>query len=128
MTTQNKLVTGLLRTMSVFAIATGVVDVCLGASAIRDERSLPVAAPTTALVDSQLRYLGSSWAGYGAVLWWVTNDLAGRRRPLAILGAAMFLGGVGRFASFLTHGFSASWVQVAMWVELLGPGLVYLLM
>lgn len=67
------------------------------------------------------------WAGYGVMLWWTSNDLETRRMPLGLLGGIIFVGGLGRLLSGLSHGFSATWVQVATVAELLGPLAVYLL-
>ena len=116
-----------LKVCSAFAITTGSLDAGLGIRMLGKESDFPTASPTTAFADSQFRFLGAMWAGYGVLLWWTSNDLQGRQIPLGLLGGVMLAGGVGRALSALKYGFSAPWVQVAMWVELLGPGVIYLL-
>ena len=86
---------------------------------IGKESDIPFSAPATAVVDSQLRFLGSVWTGYGVILWWASDDLRGRQVHLALFGGTMVVGGVERMMSAYQHGFGAVWVQGAMWVELM---------
>ncbi|KAK3067283.1 hypothetical protein LTR53_015936 [Teratosphaeriaceae sp. CCFEE 6253] len=120
-------VAGTLKAFSLFAIATGTLDILLGTAMAGTPAESPATSPTMRLIDSQLRFLGAMWAGYGLMLWWITDDLPGRRTPLALLSGVMVAGGVGRAISGARYGFSATWVAVAMWVELLGPAGLYLL-
>lgn len=104
------------------------MDVCLGIGMINSiSGPLPTGSPAIALVDSQIRFLGAMWAGYGVMLWWTSCDLQTRRTPQGLLAGIMFVGGLGRLASGLSHGFSVAWVQVTMLAELLGPVAIYLL-
>ena len=112
---------------AIFAVATGILDVCLGISTVSSASDFPVGSTAAARVDSQFRFLGSTWAGYGLMLWWASNDLRSRQVPFAILGAIIVAGGVGRVLSARRYGFGARWMQVAMWAELLGPGVFYML-
>ncbi|CAI7617785.1 unnamed protein product [Penicillium manginii] len=115
-----------LKACSIFAMITGTMDVCLGIGMIDSTLGpIPTGSVAMALVDSQIRFLGAMWAGYGVMLWWTSSDLETRRTPLGLLAGIMFVGGLGRLASGLRHGFSESWVQVAMLTELLGPVAMY---
>lgn len=121
-------VSKVLKVSSVFAIATGLLDACLGTSMIPGlSGALATRSPVTALVDSQLRFLGTMWAGYGVMLWWASNDLHTRKVPLGLLGIVMFSGGIGRLLSCLKHGLGAPWVKVAIGIELVGPVALYIL-
>ena len=60
------------------------------------------------------------------MLWWTSNDLRTRQAPLALLGGICFVAGLGRLASSIKFGFGATWIRVAMWAELLGPGVIYM--
>ncbi|KAM5355175.1 hypothetical protein ACJ41O_001821 [Fusarium nematophilum] len=118
-----------LKGISIFSIVTGSLDVLLGTRLIvpAPDQQLPFDPPALALVDSQLRFLGAMWAGYGTLLWWASNDVRARRVPLALLGVAMLAGGVGRLASGLSYGWSAPLkVATAAELVLLGPGMIYL--
>ncbi|GAM86221.1 hypothetical protein ANO11243_042330 [Dothideomycetidae sp. 11243] len=100
----------------------GTLDVCLGIEMLGGTAQFPAASPVTAITDSQVRFLGSAWAGWGVMLWWASNDVRGRQTPLALLGGVIFAGGIGRALSARRFGFGAQWIPVVMWVELLGPG------
>ena len=116
----------ILKACSLFSIITGSMDVCRGIDMMNSiSGPIPIRSPAIALVDSQIRFLGAMWAGYGMMLWWTSNDLKTRRIPLGLLGGIMFLGGLGRLLSGLSHGFSATWVQVATAAELFGPVAMY---
>jgi len=128
-----------LKAVTILALVTGSLDLVLGVDVIALLGSLPgshdvnnlsplnaqVPASTVALIDTQLRFLGAAWLAYGVLLWWASNDIRTRRVPLAILLAGIFVGGIGRMASWCTHGFGGSWVPIAMWVELIAPGLLW---
>ena len=103
------------------------MDTILGTEMLGGAAVLPAGLPSTAIADSQIRFFGSVWAGYGVMLWWTSNDLRTRQVPLVLLGGVCFVAGLGRMLSSFKHGFGATWVKVAMWAELLGPGVVYLL-
>ena len=124
----SQLLSGGLKVFALFSMFTGTVDVVLGHKMLipASERSL-LPRSTLAVLDNQLRFLGTMWAGYGSILWWTTNDLTSRQIPLSLLGLFMFLAGVGRLTSGLTYGWGASWTKIAAGVELVGPPLIYLL-
>lgn len=117
-----------LKVGSAFAIATGTMDVLLGARTLENTSGVPFPINTVAavLADSQLRFLGGIWAGYGMMLWWASNDLRTRRVPLAILGGVMMFGGIGRSISGALYGFSSSLIVGFTAIELLVPPAVWL--
>lgn len=82
-------------------------------------------SPTTAVADSQIRFFGSAWAGYGVLLWWASDDLRSRQTPLALLGGVSLAAGIGRMVSSMKFGFGAEWTKIAMWAEFIGPVGVY---
>ncbi|RGP72400.1 hypothetical protein FLONG3_6796 [Fusarium longipes] len=116
-----------LKVFSIFSMATGTADIIAGHKLLipQSERSL-LPKSTLSTVDNQLRFLGAAWGGYGAMLWWASNDLQARQAPLAILGAVMFIAGIGRTASGLSLGWGAPGLKVAAAVELIIPPLIYL--
>ena len=79
---------------------------------------------SSALADSQIRYLGGILASSGAVIWWASNDVSHRRVPLASIGLGIFAGGVGRWVAGVKHGFGPK-MKVVMWAELVAPVVVY---
>lgn len=102
----------LLKAASIFAMSTGALDIMLGINSIQAFNSqaapLPSTLPIYAVADSQFRYLGSAWAAFGMVLWWVSGDVRARRTPLRLLMAGMAAGGLGRVLSALKYGIAAS--------------------
>ena len=114
-----------LKVCSAFAVLTGSLDICLGTAMLGGDAVFAPGSPQTAIADSQIRFFGSVWAGYGIMLWWTSDDLKSRRTPLALLGGICLLAGIGRLVSGLKVGFGAEWTRIAMWAELLGPPLVY---
>ena len=116
-----------LKAFSIFSMATGTADVIGGHKLLipASERAL-LPKPTLSVVDNQLRFLGATWGGYGAMLWWISNDLQTRQTPLAILGVVAFLAGIGRSLSGLSVGWGAGWLKVAAGIELVVPPLIYL--
>ena len=125
MGSQVQLLSRTLKVCSAFAVLTGSLDLCLGTSMLGGSQVFTPGLSTTAIADSQIRFFGSAWAGYGVMLWWTSNDLSTRQTPLALLGGICFVAGLGRLVSSFKHGFGATWVRVAMWAELLGPGVIY---
>lgn len=119
------LVSRTLKVCSFFAVLTGSLDICLGTTMLGGDAVFAPSSPQTAIADSQIRFFGSVWAGYGAMLWWTSNDLRARQTPLALLGGISLLAGVGRFVSSMKFGFGAEWTRIAMLAELLGPPLIY---
>ncbi|KAL6912695.1 hypothetical protein FSHL1_010378 [Fusarium sambucinum] len=116
-----------LKAFSIFSMATGTADVIAGHKLLipPSERAL-LPKSTLSVVDNQLRFLGAMWGGYGAILWWVSNDLQERQAPLAVLGAVAFIAGIGRTVSGLSLGWGAPWLKVAAGIELVVPPLIYL--
>ncbi|OWT42582.1 hypothetical protein VFPPC_18273 [Pochonia chlamydosporia 170] len=118
----------LLKVGALFAITTGSADILFGLKPFTyTSGPLSVNPSVYAVIDNQVRFFGAVWAGYGAILWWTANDLKTRRTPLGILCGIMIVGGIGRLASALTHGFGATWTAVATFLELFGPPALYLL-
>jgi hypothetical protein len=116
-----------LKAFSIFSMATGTADVIGGHKLLipASERAL-LPKTTLSLLDNQLRFLGATWGGYGAILWWISNDLQTRQTPLAILGVVAFLAGIGRSISGVSLGWGATWLKVAAGIELVVPPLIYL--
>ena len=127
MASQSPVLSRTLKVCSAFAVLTGCLDLCFGTSMLGGSGVFTPGASTTAIADSQIRFFGSTWAGYGVMLWWSSNDLSTRQVPLALLGGICFVAGLGRLASSIKFGFGATWIRVAMWAELLGPGVVYMI-
>ena len=115
-----------LRVFAAFAIVTGALDLSFGSALLAHSGARLGDAATDPLLDSQMRYLGATWAGFGGVLWWAAGDLVSRGTVLKILAAAVFAGGLGRLASEMVMGPSGVLVKGFIALELLGPPVVLL--
>ncbi len=111
-----------LRVFAVFALLTGGLDSALGAKLLLSSGAeLPQSAAADPLLNSQIRYWGAVWCGFGAVLWWTTRDLRERIALLQILMATVFLGGMGRLLSAFQCGTGPPVLIAFIVIELLGP-------
>ncbi|KAK4934721.1 hypothetical protein LTR10_024094 [Elasticomyces elasticus] len=117
-----------LKGVSLFSICTGTADVLLGASSVDffAGHTFPVNSPATVFADSQLRFLGGMWAGWGVMMWWASNDLRARRTPLALLGGIMLFAGIGRVISGVKFGFGSNVVAAATAAEFVVPATIWL--
>lgn len=86
-----------------FAIITGCADVLLGPHLLVANGAALGPSVNEPWLDSQLRFLGSMWAGWGVLMIWACRDLRSRGDVFDILSAVLFLGGCGRIASLLIH-------------------------
>lgn len=118
-----------LKVSAAIALATGTGDVLLGSRMLEGGAGepFPINSPVQILADSQIRFLGGMWAGWGAMLWWVSDDIRQRRTPLAILGTVIFLSGMGRVIGGIRHGFKPGLLIPFTLIELVVPPAVYLL-
>ena len=115
----------LLKGYALFALFAGTGNTVKGENFIGDASVSKPNRATSALTDSQIRYLGSQFAVTGAIVWWVSNNVLERQVPLAIIGAGVVAGGVGRIVAGAKHGFGPN-MKLAMWIELVMPTLFYI--
>lgn len=123
----------LVRALALLALITGAVDVLIGLSAQQMIGAALEEGYGDPLLNSQVRYLGSIWFGFGVLLWYCLGDLD--RHAAIVRGALLivFLGGLGRLASVLQFGFppsefGRSFVIVATAIEIIGMPLLLLWM
>lgn len=86
-----------------FAILTGCADVLLGPHLLVANGAALGSSVNEPWLDSQLRFLGAMWAGWGVLMVWACQDLRARGGVFVILGAVLFVGGLGRVASLVIH-------------------------
>ena len=115
----------ILKGYAIFAFLMGSANTALGNNMLGDNTLFKPKSATSALTDSQIRYLGAQFAATGAIVWWVSNNVLERKVPLAIAGAGLVVGGLGRLRAGLKHGFGPR-TKLAMNVELILPTLFYI--
>lgn len=127
MSTPSAALPAVLKGGAIFAILTGSAGALFGIDLIVKEYASFTSSTKKALLDSQYRYFASTWAGFGVLLYWCSNDIVARRTPLWLLSVVMFFGGIARGISAVQHGFSSNWIKLATGVELVGPAALYLM-
>lgn len=117
----------LIKLGSALALTTGTADVLLGSKMLENGGPFPVETQPQIFADSQIRFLGGMWAGWGATLWWISNDIENRQVPLAIFGAFFVFGGLGRAISGARYGFKPGMLLPFTIIEVVTPPAVWLL-
>lgn len=74
-----------------------------------------------AAVDNQFRYLSGMYVVITLLLWSIIPEIEKHFRTAAILCAALFIGGIGRFVSQMAVGPGADFQQSGMLIELGSP-------
>lgn len=115
---------GIVKACAVFTMFTGSLNVAYGQNMLAGPSVFIPRSESSALADSQIRYLGAVMASASWIVWWASNDLSERQVPLAMLGVGAFAGGIGRLVAGVKHGFGPR-MKAAMWIELVVPTLLY---
>ncbi len=79
------------------------------------------------VLDSQDRFYGASFMGYGALLLLYLSDPARYRLVFQIVAAAVFVGGCARVLGFALHGAPPAQVLGLLAIELIFPPLLVFL-
>ena len=99
-------------------IALGLqTDVLLGANVAAELLSDPV-------LDSQNRFYGAIFMGYGALIFLCTTNLRQHATLFRILSGGVLLGGLARVVSIVLHGVPSTPVLGLIAIELLGVPLL----
>ncbi|TAM13054.1 MAG: DUF4345 domain-containing protein [Nevskiaceae bacterium] len=118
-----------VRAVAVIALVTGAIDVLVG---LRGQKLIGAALGEgyrDPLLNSQFRYLGAVWFGFGVLLWYCTLGIPEHAGLLYGAFAVVFLGGLGRIASVVQFGFPSSaggrnFVVIAIAIEVIGMPLL----
>ncbi|KAI9149022.1 hypothetical protein HJFPF1_11067 [Paramyrothecium foliicola] len=110
-----------LKTTGAACLGSGALHVLMGPNFALRLFGAPPWSPVNVIVGSEYRFFGGVWAGYGAMLWWVSNDVRARRTPLAILMGSMVFGAVGRLAAGAAHGFGSRLMVLVIGIEFAIP-------
>jgi hypothetical protein len=111
-------------TLSLIALLTGAMDVIVGVAGQANIGVGPAASPPfDPVLDSQIRFLGAVWLGFGAIQLIALLDLQRYGTILQLCFGITVLGGLGRALSLAKVGLPASdtglvFVAVALAIEL----------
>lgn len=115
---------------AIIPLVTGAIDLFVGLNA---QTQLGVTIATQDLqdsvLDSQIRYLGAIWFGFGILLCVCIRDLSRYVGLLRGALAVVFLGGIGRCISLLDNGWPDTdggryFVMIAISIEIVGMPLL----
>lgn len=111
-------------TLSLIALLTGAMDVIVGVAGQANIGVGPAASPPfDPVLDSQIRFLGAVWLGFGAIQLIALLDLQRYGTILQLCFGITVLGGLGRGLSLANVGLPASgigsfFVAIALTIEL----------
>ncbi|WP_063021173.1 DUF4345 domain-containing protein [Nocardia niwae] len=106
---------GLSMVMGVACVAIGILHMALGVDSVPDMGSAGVTA------DSQSRFFGAIFVGYGLAWIWAVRQSPIPAAAVRLLAGVFLLGAVARFISVAVHGWP-HWFQIVLTaVELVLP-------
>jgi len=110
-----------IRIFCLLPFVTGAADLVNGLGLLKAAGS-PLEAEMRAdpVMNSQVRFWGAIWFGYGIVLWRTASDLRKDASLFRVLCAILALSGIGRFVSAIQYGLPGTILTGAMAIELLG--------
>jgi hypothetical protein len=82
--------------------------------------------PIDPSLDSQNRFYGAIFVGYGAACWWAAGDVDRHVQLIRLLLAAMALGAIGRGLAWLVHGAPSPAVMALLVSECLIPPIMWI--
>jgi hypothetical protein len=111
-----------IRLLSYFVAAFGVICALIGLMhVILGPAAVPEGLVYNATMDSEHRFYTSLFVGFGAAMFWCSQDLHVRRGPFFALLAMFFLGGLARIVSLFAAGPPHMMFQILGAVELVLP-------
>jgi hypothetical protein len=122
-----KILQVVLAVLGLIPILTGALDLVLGAGSLNvDGALLSSEVVNNIVLDSQIRFLGSIWLGFGIILYWMLFSIEKQTILFRLVAGSIFLGGIGRLTSALLLGLPPIELVAATVLELVGMPLLVL--
>jgi uncharacterized protein YjeT (DUF2065 family) len=116
----------ILKGFSALSIYTGAVHIVRGIKLyLPPAERVKLPSDSISMLDTNYRFLGGIFMGYGAMFAWTAYDIQARQLPLNILLVAGVLAGIGRIVSAATFGWERPFAGNAAIREILLPVLIY---
>lgn len=116
-----------VRIFCLLPLVTGSLDLVQGVRVLRPAGAvIPDRVADDPALNSQIKFLGAIWLGYGPTLWRVNADPRANAGLFRLLLGIFFLSGVGRAAAAVQFGRPGRPFTGAMVLELLGAPLLLL--
>jgi hypothetical protein len=110
-----------IRVFCIVPFVTGAFDLIDGVRLMKSAGLPLIDGIEHPVLDSQIKFWGAIWFGYGIILWRTSSRLRDDADLFRILYGILFLSGLGRLASALRLGLPGPQLTVAMGLELAGP-------
>lgn len=113
-----------VRALCAIPFITGTLDIIDGTGLLKSA-GVPLEERTRRdpVLNSQVRFWGAIWLGYGIVLWRTSSHLRRDAALFKVLCGIFGLSGLARLASAIQYGLPGPVLTGAMAIELLGVGL-----
>lgn len=119
----------MLGMLTLFARVFGVTCILIGLSHVAlGPDIIPGGVPVNATMDSEDRFFGTIFAGFGGAALWCSFALADRVREILALMALFFLGGIARLISVALAGWPGDFILALIALELVIPPLFWVLL
>ena len=116
-----------VRVFCLLPFATGALDLVRGASYLRSGGAvIPDPAAADPVLNSQVKFWGAIWLGFGLTLWRTTSDLRANAGLFRLLMGILVLSGTGRATAAIQFGRPGRALEGAMALELVGVPLLLL--
>ncbi|MDD3444144.1 MAG: DUF4345 domain-containing protein [Zavarzinia sp.] len=120
-----KILRNVVRVFCLLPFVTGAMDLAIGASSLsKIDSPLGAEVLSDPVLDSQVRFFGAIWLGYGLSLWLAAGEMDKRPGGFRLLMAILFLSGIGRAVSALSVGLPSAPLVGGMALELVGVPLL----
>jgi hypothetical protein len=116
----------ILRAFSALSIYTGAAHIVRGIKMyLPASERVKLPSDSISTLDTNHRFLGGVFMGYGAMFAWTAYDIQSRQLPLNILLIAGALSGIGRIVSAANFGWGSPFARNAAIREVVLPAMVY---
>lgn len=119
------LLSTIVRILCIVPVLTGLLDIATGTHSLElAGMKVPPGASQHPILESQIRFFGAIWFGWGLCLWRITTDLQANAGWFRGLLGILFVSGLARAAAALQFGLPGGPLTIAMIVELVGAPLL----
>lgn len=109
----------IVKILCAIPLLTGLLDLVLGASALSAVAAkLSAEALGDPNLNTQIRFFGAIWLGFGVLLWRVSNDLIAQASTFRVMCGILIVSGLGRLISLFQFGMPVPPFMAALVVEL----------
>lgn len=113
-----------IRFFCLLPFLTGLLDLWNGTGIMISAGAFLGGAGQDAVLNSQIRFWGAIWFGFGVLCWHASSRLETDPGLFRICCGTLVLAGLGRIISLLQYGAPGPILEAAAFVELVGPSVL----